>query len=343
MCGFHYDTFHVLRSDLEKRRQRCHPLVQEIQSLGTEQVSVCNVCQSQEKTIIATQDRYGMQTRLALCMQCGLIYQLDPLFLSGFNAFYASHYRIIEKLYSGEPLTQAYIPTALRSGQEAYARKLLYLLDGHLPLNEQSSVLDVGGNIGVIAQQVQQQFGCKVVVIDPAEPEIKIAKSQGIEAHLTTLEAWETTDSFDFIMILRSIEHFYDLHRALVKVKQLLAPAGLVYLDFTDLSLLTRYIGPIHAVAKLEHKFWLTQYTARTVLSHLGYDVVFSHLTEGYSGQGLLLRVVDSEKEPQKADPKALQRIILDIQQNHILWDQVSSKPGLWQMLRAEIRRLRSR
>ena len=342
MSAQHFQRFHIRRNELVQRQERCKPLLDEIRQLEFDYQPVCDVCQSEQRTIIASQDRYGMDLRLALCQRCGLIYQVDRMTQPTFELFYEKYYRTLGKLYTGEPLSDTYIPSYLESAQQSYASHLLKLIKNQVHLDEHSSILDVGGNIGLIAKRFQEAFGCHSVVIDPAAPEIEIEKRNGLEAYVTTLEAWDTSQTFDFMMILRSIEHVYDLQIVFDKVRQLLKPDGLLYVDFVDPVALTRFVGPISVVAQLDHKFWLTLPTASIVFQALGYEITHAHFSANYTGMGVFLRPIETPPTIPTDYPDKLESVLLQIQHNYIDWDIESSRPNSLQWLRAEARRLRA-
>ena len=96
------------------------------------------------------------------------------------------------------------------------------------------SLLDVGDSTGMVAREVAKRFGLEPTVLDPALDEIETAKRAGLDGIVGSLETFETTKKYHLILSCRSIEHLFDLRGSLLKMRDLLADQGLLYVDSID-------------------------------------------------------------------------------------------------------------
>ncbi len=280
-------AFEIHPADLRQRRRRCAPFVELLARRERAPVTACNICDSGRAAILCTTDRYGFPGRTAMCLDCGLIYNVDRLTPQGYASFYAEGaYRQITGAFKSAKQNIQRIHAA----QTQYAANLLRTFDGIIPKNSQGRMLDVGGSTGRVAQEFQRQFGHRPTIVEPAAAEVAKAKSLGLDAVVGSIETWQTDEQFDVVLLCRTIEHLYDLKRALQNIRGLLKPGGLFYCDLSEFLETVRREGPPETVAKIDHVFWLTQETAPPVFRSLGFDVLSVQLTLPFDQIGFLLR-----------------------------------------------------
>lgn len=279
--------FLIHPSDLAQRRKRCEAEVQRLLHLQRETVTSCNVCSSPRHVMVTSRDRYGLPFRNALCLDCGLFYLVDRFTFAGYNEFYSSGaYRTVSCQFNGVSHTIAQV----QADQVSYAKILTRVLSGLVPRRREGKLLDVGGSAGIIAREFVKEFGLQGTVLDPATDEVAAARAAGLEAIVGSVEDWETTDKFDLILLCRSIEHLFDLRLAMARIRALLKPDGLFYVDIADFMEMSRMVGAPETFTKADHCYWLTQSTALDIFRAVGFELVSMNIVWGFGYVGFLLR-----------------------------------------------------
>ena len=278
--------------ELARRRLRCGPMAGLLAEKLGEFVQTCNICGSERSATIAQVDRYGLPSRTAMCLACGLFYQVDRLSDADADEFYASgDYRSLVSKFTGtgQGIEQ-------NSGDQIrYARGLISALSGHLQIGLNGRLLDIGGGAGRIAFEFQELLGISATVLDPAAEEVAAARRLGMEGITAPFEEWTPTEEYDLVLLCRSIEHVRDLKSVLAKMRRCLRPQGYAYCDFVDFGELCRLVGHPEAVTKIDHCFWLTQQTAGAIFRSAGFEIVSVNLTSPAPLVGYLLRAAKPE------------------------------------------------
>jgi SAM-dependent methyltransferase len=288
--------FQIHPADLERRRERCSPVLERFARLERVTSTTCNVCGGGSAAILSTTDRYGFPGRTAMCLRCGLIYNVDRFEPQGYTEFYVSGgYRQLVGAFKGVDQTIERVHAA----QVQYASRLVRTFQGLIPSNPEGRMLDVGGSTGLVAEQFQKHFGHRATILEPAADEAAKAKALGLEAIVGSVETWETDEKFDVVLLCRTVEHLYDLKLSLNKIRALLKPGGLFFCDLAEFLEIVRREGPPEATTKIDHVFWLTQETAPLIYRSMGFEVAAMQLTLPPDQVGFLLRAA----EPQPLQP----------------------------------------
>jgi SAM-dependent methyltransferase len=281
--------FYIHPADLEQRRKRCVPEHAALLKLQREVVTSCNVCGSPRHAILNTRDRYGLPFRNAVCLDCGLFYLIDRFTFNGYSDFYGTGaYRTISCEFNGVTHTIAQV----QADQASYARNLTGILSGFVPRHS-GKLLDVGGSAGIIAREFVKQLGLQATVLDPATDEIAAARQAGLDAVVGSIEDWQTDEKFDLILLCRSIEHLFDLRFAMGRIRSLLKPDGLFFVDIADFMEMCRMMGSPQTFTKVDHCYWLTQSTSLDIFRRIGFDVVSMNIVSSFGYVGFLLRACE--------------------------------------------------
>lgn len=315
--------FSIHPSKLFRVRQRCRPIVNELAKFSINPVDECNICGSNKKAIISENDRYGFPARTGLCLKCGLIYIVDRFSRGEYSDFYQEGiYRDLIAKFKGKPQTIDKIQLA----QVGYAGTLVRSMEGLLPRGQHVKLLDVGGSTGLVARAFVNHFGYMATVLDPAPSEIDIVQSFGLKGEVGSIEDWEGKEEFDLILLCRTVEHLYDLKKALVRIRELLKPCGLLYCDIADFPEICRREGPPEATTKIDHVFWLTQETAVPIFSSLGFELVAVIKTLPPDQIGFLLQAsVPTELKPVPSE--LINMIIRGLRVIETDWQRYGQKP----------------
>ncbi len=280
--------------ELKQRQLRCGKINSLIKNLEFESTPVCNICSSHDLSVISDKDRYGNPIRTAICNECGLIFLLDRLTNKSYDVFYkeAIYRRLIYQYkYHGKAISSE----SRLNKQTQYAAGLLMSIDGLIDIKEGMTLLDIGGSEGGVSMAFNKKYAMNATVVDPSLGEIKVTEAAGLRSINSNFETWETDQKYDLILLCRTVEHLYDLKFVLNKIRSLLKPGGVFFMDFLDFNCECRRYGPPQNVSRIDHCFWLTSPTALKILPFLGYRIRARLYTLDQAHMGLLLESGDSK------------------------------------------------
>ncbi len=257
------------------RRKRCRTLVADLmKEVRLTTVSECNICGSKSKTILSNEDRYGIPVRTAMCDQCGLVYLLDRPGRDGYETIYAKYYRPLVSAYWGRKVDNKH----LVQHQAGFTDKLLRMFDGILDLQNAGTLLDIGGSTGMIAHKLASTYGLEATVLDPSDEELAVAREKGLKTVCGFIEDYQTSDTFDLILFLQTIDHVYDLKATLGHISQLLKEDGYFVIDTVNLPSVIADNTGVDQFFKIDHCYYFTPQFARAVLEASGFEIVSSDI-----------------------------------------------------------------
>jgi SAM-dependent methyltransferase len=310
--------FLIPPADLEKRRGRCRPEAEKLRRLNWETVSFCNLCSSRRSVTVSLTDRYGLPAHTVLCLDCGLFYLADCFTAESYSQFYSNGaYRSVCSQFNNVSHTIEQI----RADQRNYAQTLGSVLARYVQGQRAGKLLDVGGSAGIVASEFVRKFNLRGTVLDPAEEEIAAARASGLDAVVGSVEGYDTEETYDLVLLCRSVEHLMDLRAAFARIRALLKPGGLFYCDIADFMELCQQVGPPETVAKIDHRYWLTQATALNIFGALGFELVSMDIAFGFGYAGYLLR--PCEPIPRAAAPEErIHKLLEQIHRIQLDWTQ---------------------
>ena len=92
---------------------------------------------------------------------------------------------------------------------------------------EPRTVLEVGGGDGWLAERIQRELGCDVVLVDQSERMVDLARARGVDALVGDVQALTFADgAFDTAIAAWMLYHVPDLDRGLAELARVLAPRG---------------------------------------------------------------------------------------------------------------------
>lgn len=300
-------------------------MVDRLGSLARESHPACNICGGARRVVLADHDRYGFPVRTALCLDCGLIYLAESFTPAGYTEFYrGGAYRDLSCAFNG---TRPDV-RSIQQEQTGYAAHAVRVLEGCIRPGPRTRLLDVGGSTGTVAREFAKHFGLTATVVDPAAPEIAVARAQGLHAVLSSLEDYQTGERFDVILLCRSIEHLCDLRGSLSKIRGLLEPGGLFYCDVVDYLESCRVLGAPQVVSKMDHCYWLCQETAPAIFNAAGLEVVSVNVSLDPSVVGYVLR----RAEPVRVAPApaVIDSIVRRVREIDADWQAFGACPRGW-------------
>lgn len=186
----------------------------------------CNLCGSQQTSLLSNRSRSGGPLRTVICVECGLVWS-DP-FPHDPRSFYESDYRISYKgTYSPQP------KHVLRAGEVAVSRyrKMQGLL------RAPRAVLDVGTAGGEFAYLLQT-LGHEMHGVEPNKGYAEYSmREYGLKVQSGFIqEAVFANDAFDVITLWHVLEHTEDPYAVLVKLRTLLKPTGVLVIEVPNIE-----------------------------------------------------------------------------------------------------------
>ena len=261
-------------------------------------VPCCNLCGSDQFTIIAHRDRYGFPVNTNGCQGCSLVF-LNPVMTSdAYGAFYGAMYRPLVSAYHGRLIDAR----TIQAEQRDYAKERAALLSPFLPTRHSTTLLDIGGSTGVVAHAFAKRFGISGTVVDPAPLETDEAKQLGLETVTGFIEEVDLGDrKFDVILMCQAIDHLLDIRAVLNTVRGLIASDGVFFVDIVDFRAVYLKHWSVEEAVKVDHPFYLTELTMSTFLARAGFEVVRIEYATDDVHIGYVCRA--SSAEPDKLPP----------------------------------------
>lgn len=186
----------------------------------------CNLCGSQQASLLSNRSRSGRALRTVICARCGLVWS-DP-FPHDPRRFYESDYRISYKgTYSPRP------KHVLRAGRIAMSR--YRRMQGLL--SAPCVALDVGTAGGEFAYLLQT-LGHDVHGIEPNKGYAEYSiREYGLKVQSGFIqEAVFANEAFDTITLWHVLEHTEDPYAVLVKLHSLLKPSGVLVIEVPNIE-----------------------------------------------------------------------------------------------------------
>jgi 2-polyprenyl-3-methyl-5-hydroxy-6-metoxy-1,4-benzoquinol methylase len=136
-------------------------------------------------------------------------------------------------------------------------------------------MLDIGGSTGVVAHRLTEEFGLAGTLIDPAPLEVEQAQRLGLETITGLVEEYDFGGRvFDVVIICQTVDHLLDVAGTLARVRDLLTPSGLLFVDIVDFRAAYLRNWSVEAAVKIDHPYYLTESTMGAYLRRSGFDIV---------------------------------------------------------------------
>jgi SAM-dependent methyltransferase len=259
-------------------------------------VERCNLCGSSVFIGLTHRDRYGYPAAAVCCSECGLVFLNPVMTADAYALFYASTYRPLVSAYHGRLIDAR----TIQDEQREYAVERGDLLASAVGGGRYRTLLDIGGSTGVVAHAFAQRFGVRATVLDPAPLETAQAQALGLETIEGLVERIDLGERrFDIVVLCQTIDHLLDVSGTLRRIRQLLAPAGVFFLDIVDFRAAYLRNGSVEQAVKIDHPYYLTESTTAAFLRRAGFEVIRSD----YAADHLHVSYVTRPSQP---DPAAL-------------------------------------
>lgn len=226
-----------------------------------DRLTACNLCGNTLFVVLSDHDRYGLPQETHGCLTCGLVF-LNPLMTrEAYAEFYEQGiYRMLLSKYRPDT------PGTLEKSQQLYAMNLCDFLRPFV--GNGGTLLDVGGASGITAGIVASQFKKQPFILEPS------GEKQASNIIKGMLEDWDDDRTFDLVLLCQTIDHLHDLMGGLRKVRKMLTPKGLFYVDILDLRMMVKAAKGLRGALKVDHPYYLTEETAELALAMAGFRVL---------------------------------------------------------------------
>jgi 2-polyprenyl-3-methyl-5-hydroxy-6-metoxy-1,4-benzoquinol methylase len=270
--------------DLDARARRIAALAFDYAAQPKRPVERCNLCSARTFLVLTHRDRYGYPAQAHACVSCGLVFLNPVMDSAGYGRFYAETYRPLVSAYHGRLIDAR----TIQDEQRAYAAERAELLAPYLRGSGASTLLDIGGSTGVVAQHFAREFGLRAAVLDPAPLELEQARALGLETITGLIEQFEPGDRlFDVVAMCQTVDHLLDVGGTLRRIRGLTTDRGVFFVDIVDFRAAYLRHWSVEEAIKIDHPYYLTQETMEAYLRQAGFEVqradyAADHLHVGY-------------------------------------------------------------
>jgi ubiquinone/menaquinone biosynthesis C-methylase UbiE len=253
------------------RAERIASLAFDYDSQPKTNVEHCNLCGVSEFVGLTHKDRYGYRAAAACCVRCGLVF-LDPVMTpAAYGRFYEGTYRALVSAYHGRLIDAR----TIQQEQREYAVERGDLVQALVHGRGYKTLLDIGGSTGVVAHAFAKRFNLRATVVDPAPLETAQAQTLGLETIEGLVEHVDLGERrFDVVTLCQTVDHLLDVSGTLRRIRELLTPDGLLFVDIVDFRAAYLRNWSIEEAIKIDHPYYLTEATITGYLRRTGFQVI---------------------------------------------------------------------
>lgn len=238
----------------------------------------CNLCESREKAVIASRDRWLNPLTNVICTQCGLI-RVDPMPTDAeLERYYTDHYRLHYQS-TLEPT-----PKTIERGTRSAKGRLSHLSQLIKPGGR---VLDIGAGGGEFLAEAKR-LGFEVEGVEPSMGFARYAeRTYDVKVHVAPLMKIDFADrKFDLIHSFHVFEHLRDPLASMKLVHALLVPGGYFYIAVPDMAENRTPTGMFH----FAHVHGFTFETLRMMAAKAG----FAWVPDNSHGAAMILKRLEA-------------------------------------------------
>ena len=165
----------------------------------------------------------------------------------------------------------------IQQEQREYAAERGDLLAPYIAGRGYRTLLDIGGSTGIVADAFARRFDLRATVIDPAPLETAQAQALGPRddrGPCRRCRPWGS--ALRHVVLCQTVDHLLDIAGTLRRVRQLLTPGGLLFVDIVDFRAAYLRNWSIEDAVKIDHPYYLTETTMVAYLVRAGFEIVRS-------------------------------------------------------------------
>lgn len=233
----------------------------------------CEVCGSYDAENIYHQrfilpEGYPFPSKydILCCKQCGFIFANTGVSQIEYDRYYKSL-----SIYSSAKTQE----TEMKC--DAWQLKRFFKISDNIKkfvpsLN--ANILDIGCANGELLSVLKQYYGYRNLYgIDPSKHCVKNATFKDINARVGTLfSKWVKIPKMDLIILSHVLEHVRDLAKALIRLKSLMKPQALLYIEVPDAKRYSNFLHSPFQDINTEHINHFSKISLSNILSSCGYE-----------------------------------------------------------------------
>lgn len=200
---------------------------------------------------------------IVTCKNCGFVYDDLLATQQDFNNYYCS----------GNSQAIDYFEAYGRKDTIEYFNTILTHCKRFI--DKDSMIMDIGGGLAEFGVFLKEEGYKNVYVSDVTQRWVDVINQKGLKGVLS-----DTTDfddslkgKFDLIVIGNTLEHFIDFDKAMLAMRELLTPSGVIYIECPDSKKYVECSVP-YTMFTYEHVFHLTEPTFKNLAKVFGFNLL---------------------------------------------------------------------
>jgi len=237
---------------------------------------VCNLCGSnrqkivckspiayqerKEKPYLVTEQKLIPPKEIVKCLKCGLIF---APFMGEVQELVSNYKEMVDEKYLQE-----------EAGRRITARSILQRLNKFRKYG--SCLLDIGCSAGFLLDEARK-MDWEVYGVEYSNWAVEYAKEKfNLEIHNTSLEGAKFPSRFfDAVIMKDTIEHLSNPKQALIEIKRILKPTGILYINTPDIeSLASRLFKTRWWGINQFHLYYFSKRTLSKLLKATGFESI---------------------------------------------------------------------
>lgn len=241
--------------------------IQKLES-GELSLTVTNcLCGNKGGRLLARYDRYGIPIDTYVCKYCGLLRSDPYLDENSLESFYKETYRL---LYSeGKKANYLFFEE-----QQEHGRQIAEKLISKGLLREGMTVFDVGCGAGGALLDFEKRK-CKTYGCDWGEDYLEYGRDAGLCLEHGSCESLRRFGPADIVILSHVLEHFTTPQNELKKIKSLLKPNGVIYVEVPGLFAMHKTYEDFFLFLQNAHTFHFSLQTLKSIMETVGFELLY--------------------------------------------------------------------
>jgi SAM-dependent methyltransferase len=203
---------------------------------------------------------------LAICTDCGHIFYDQKLTSDQVVSYY------LDKIYDPSHVTSG--SGSFNKDDIGHQEEIIKRLHDWFEETKDGITLDVGAGLGGLTKLLTDSGYKNVVAIEPSEINVEFIREKNLTAYVGSAQNLPKLSSAPTLVIYSHLfEHLLNPHEALLNIKKIIAPNGLIYVEVPDASAYPREGLPYNSLY-LEHINHFTESSLKYLLELSGFDIL---------------------------------------------------------------------
>lgn len=238
----------------------------------TEVANPC-LCGANKSSIVETKDRYGIDQKIVLCDDCGLM-RADPYYDDKTtNSFYENEYRKIYRNPNHRSVADFF------KEQTGFGQYIFEFLEKNYFKNgiHNKKVYEVGCGAGGILQTFKNA-GNEVAGCDFDEEYLNFGKANGLNLLKGDVAELEKLEPADIVILNHTLEHIKHPKETLLKIRNILKSDGVLYIALPGIYYIhDTYHGKLKSYLQNAHVWYFTIKTLTSLLQTAEFELIYGN------------------------------------------------------------------